>query len=637
MDDRTINMKPDRLERKIENPKKHTKRSKKGSVKVNKWCTEERNEINSEPVPEIDFTPVFWQQSGASPHVQPLRNSQRLFTAMSDPSVCGYSTVPVAYAMEPVSMPPVYPLYRPVPQPNYRAFRGKVRRNIHNQMGSRLHQSNLINGYSSLQENRPNFMTSPIYQNGDYTSLPPTANNHTTNDTEELNSEHRRYSDPGLGPADLPPYTHSEDSDSGESGSSITTIGKNNKLVLSLVEQMTALREVNSQMFKQLHETKMSLESVKAELGRMKHQVSVEYQPGMLSDMISEIRQANKMLEESIITRINTVVEEKNQQNLLELKELRDRLAQITEEKAVADKRIVKLEEEVAALKMTNNDDQEIAALEEETLTLRRELQEARAPRNIIPSHSAKCVDAAVTRTIIPVTFDTLIKSSTPVRTNIHETRRFSSMGSGPPSSSSSSSTSSSSSSSVSTSSSSSPLSHSDSLRNLESINGSKDIKEKMPEKINNKDQERRKESVQSLEPDEKEALEKLIHFHFNREQRLAQSQDASTKKTETCRQKSEGANNLKKFSDNYHVNNVSRNSTSSSSSSGSDSGADERFNGKNGKLDKNQRKNGVVEVPDVVVVAGKSMVPKHLCSTRILPPKVLNAPPHTTYTTAYI
>lgn len=183
---------------------------------------------------------MFWQQSGVPPHVQPTHNSQRLFTAMSDPGVCGYSTVPVAYTMEPVSMPPIYPLYRPVPQPNYRAFRGRPRRNVSQNhcVGSHSNQANIINGYSSLQENRSNYMTPPLYQNGDYASLPPTANNHTSNDTEELNSEHRRYSDPGLGPADLPTYTNSEDSDSGESGSSRTTIGKSNKLVLSLVEQV---------------------------------------------------------------------------------------------------------------------------------------------------------------------------------------------------------------------------------------------------------------------------------------------------------------------------------------------------------------------------------------------------------------
>lgn len=46
---------------------------------------------------------------------------------------------------------------------------------------------------------------------------------------------------------------------------------------------MTALRKVNSQMFKELHETRTDLESVKSELAKMKRSGASDYQPGMLS------------------------------------------------------------------------------------------------------------------------------------------------------------------------------------------------------------------------------------------------------------------------------------------------------------------------------------------------------------------
>ena len=46
---------------------------------------------------------------------------------------------------------------------------------------------------------------------------------------------------------------------------------------------MGTLREANSQMFKELHETKSELESIKIELTRLKHSGSSDYQPGMLS------------------------------------------------------------------------------------------------------------------------------------------------------------------------------------------------------------------------------------------------------------------------------------------------------------------------------------------------------------------
>ncbi|XP_053597378.1 uncharacterized protein LOC103572422 isoform X4 [Microplitis demolitor] len=402
MEERMENMSPGRPNKTSSSSRKHKKRGNKRSNvnKVDSWCSEDQTDMSCDPVPGIDYAPMFWQQSAAvGPHVAPMRNGQRLFTTMSDPSFCGYSTVPVAYAMEPVSMPGIYPLYRPTPQPNYRPPRGRPRRNIpqHHPTHSQAHQgisnisniSGVANGYSSLQENRTSFST--LYQNGDYTSLPPSANNHIVTDGDDLNSEHRRYSDPGLGPADLPPYTNSEDSDSGGSSSSITTIGKNNKLVLSLVEQMTALREANSQMFKQLNETKLSLENVTTELGEIKQHASSDYQPGMLSDIISEIRQANKTLDETIDARINAIVEEKTRQKLLELDDLKEQLAKMTEQKAKGDRRIAKLEEEVASLKInaSNNEGREIAAFEEETLALRRELQEARA-RNTAENRVAK-------------------------------------------------------------------------------------------------------------------------------------------------------------------------------------------------------------------------------------------------------
>jgi len=102
--------------------------------------------------------------------------------------------------------------------------------------------NNIANGYGNLQENRALESTIHVaYQNGDYASLPPTANRDNGINSDELNSEHRRYSDPGLGPADDVPHLDSDDSDSIESGSSITTISRSNKLVLSLVEQVNII------------------------------------------------------------------------------------------------------------------------------------------------------------------------------------------------------------------------------------------------------------------------------------------------------------------------------------------------------------------------------------------------------------
>lgn len=54
---------------------------------------------------------------------------------------------------------------------------------------------------------------------------------------------------------------------------------------------------------------------------------------------------------------------------------------------------------------------------------MRRELQEARASRNLAENHAAKCVNFPVSRSVTPVTFDTPCITSTPVRTALADTR----------------------------------------------------------------------------------------------------------------------------------------------------------------------------------------------------------------------
>lgn len=47
--------------------------------------------------------------------------------------------------------------------------------------------------------------------------------------------------------------------------------------------QMTELKKGNSQLFKELSETKSNLENVKAKLVQCKYNTPADYQPGMLS------------------------------------------------------------------------------------------------------------------------------------------------------------------------------------------------------------------------------------------------------------------------------------------------------------------------------------------------------------------
>lgn len=182
---------------------------------------------------------MLWQPTDVPQNVS--GNGQRLFTAMSDPSVCGYSPVPMTYTMQPVSLPTMYRMYQPMPVSNIRTVHNRQRHHCNKHLANVRPnaKNNVVNGYGNLQEN--GVLESTVHialQNGDYASLPPTANKDSGANGDELNSEHRRYSDPGLGPAGNSARSDSDDSDSVESGSSITTISRSNKLVLSLIEQV---------------------------------------------------------------------------------------------------------------------------------------------------------------------------------------------------------------------------------------------------------------------------------------------------------------------------------------------------------------------------------------------------------------
>ncbi|XP_024878174.1 uncharacterized protein LOC112458658 [Temnothorax curvispinosus] len=428
---------PARMEQRLSNPsrpprqtppshsRKNKRRSGRRSNPLDTWPNAPQNDQDGGLVAGVEYPPQMLWQSTSMPQNVP-GNGQRLFTAMSDPSVCGYSPMPMTYAMQPVSLPTMYRMYQPMPVPNIRTVHSRQRHHYNKHLANVRPgaNNNVANGYGDLQEN--GILESAVHighQNGDYTSLPPTANKDSGVNGDELNSEHRRYSDPGLGPAGNSAHSDSDDSDSVESGSSVTTISRSNKLVLSLIEQMTELKKCNSQLFKELSETKSNLENVKAKWAQCKHSTPADYQPGMLSELVREIREANRNCEEGLITKVKFMLEEKCNQQVKEVDELKNQLAKLMKEKEESDQRVAKLEEEVTALKLSaTNEDREIAVFEEENLALRRELQEARACRTMA-ENAAKCVNFAVSRSVTPVTFDTPCITSTPVRTALTDTR----------------------------------------------------------------------------------------------------------------------------------------------------------------------------------------------------------------------
>lgn len=601
------------------------------------WINSVQPNQDNDPVAGIEYQQLLWQSNVQQNFA--TGNGQRLFATSSDPSMCGYGQMPVTYTMEPVSLPTMYRLYQPVPFSGVRTVHNRPRRHCNQNHPMNLGRSPMGNGYASLQENG---MVSPVpvnYQNGDYASLPPTANKNDGMNGDELNSEHRRYSDPGLGSADPPVHPQSEDSDSGDSGSSITTIGRSNKLVLSLIEQMTELKKSNSQLFKELNETKSELGSMKMKLSQCKYGSSSDYQPGMLSDFIREMRQANKTCEEGLVSKVKSMIEEQLSHKSLEVSNLNDQITKLLEQKAESDRRIGKLEEELAALKLNANNEgrSEIAAFEEETLALRRELQEARASKCLAEGRAGMCVNATTTSPV--ANFDatqTSYVTSTPVRTALSDTQNLVPAAAASLPSSSSQRRFSSSLHSLNA-----ELAHRLDEAARQNADGFDDDRGTTDSLDFRDDANWREDSAIINGPE--------IKMEDEREENRVKRDEEGTEETKTnpvaekrCLPRVNrpriGVKKSKKKKGNLQT----------KRSALSEADAPDRSNGRRtvsadedrGRLidaGDETRRATITEIPEVAVVGGGSFVPKDLCSTGILTSRVLTAPSRATYTTAYI
>ncbi|XP_029038063.2 COPII coat assembly protein SEC16 isoform X3 [Osmia bicornis bicornis] len=565
--------------------KKSKKRSSKRNSMFNSWMNSVQNNQNNDVVPGMEHQHVLWQSNVQQNFPS---NGQRLFTTASDPSMCGYAQMPMTYAMEPVSLPAMYRLYQPVPFSGIRTIPNRPRRNLNQTHPMDISMNSMANGFTSLQENG---MASPIpvnYQNGDYASLPPTANRNNGINGDELNSEHRRYSDPGLGSAEAP--AQSEDPDSVDSGSSVTTIGRSNKLVLSLIEQMTELKKSNSQLFKELNETKSELGSMKAKLAQCKYNGSSDYQPGMLSDFIREIRQANKTCEEGLVSKVKAIVEEKLNQRSLEVANLNNQIVKLMEEKEESEKRITKLEEEVATLRLNaNNEGREIAAFEEETLALRRELQEARASKNLAENHVANPATSATWT----VDEDNRATQSPPDDATFEE---------------------------------SSSLTNSDLPIDSKKEDETEAVEENVEEKV----------AAEETKVNSEEGAESNVESSSGTSRRSTRG----SRKDDEPRQRGGSKKSRKKKNAGAKRAFSETEKPACSETLNENAARDGRrtVSEDDDRLDDEDTCRAITEIPEVTVVGGgSSFVPKDLCSTGILTSRVLTAPSRATYTTAYI
>lgn len=168
-----------------------------------------------------------------------------------------------------------------------------------------IHPSN----YSNYTQNRmggfPNISTPrnlrcPPNNNdvGDYTSLPV-----TNIDPDMDDNGKRRYSDPGV------PH---DDSDS--------SVGSlDGKIVNKLLGQVNILKDCNRKLSKEVMEMRVEMNMLKQQIQQQNMRHFEQYEPGMLADVIREVRDAARVREDALLAKVKYIMEEK-QLNMVRIK-----------------------------------------------------------------------------------------------------------------------------------------------------------------------------------------------------------------------------------------------------------------------------------------------------------------------------
>nr|CAD7407642.1 unnamed protein product [Timema cristinae] len=246
----------------------------------------------------VDKSSSFQQQPPPYPVEEPPPGywpQQRMFAAVSDPSVGRYS-VPLGFSLEPISLP-LYPVFQPVlptcrphthrAVPRHKSCAGGV-------LGPAKGAHPRAAPPSPLAAMQT--LTLPGGVNcEEFTSLPP-----QTQPQLSCDEGQRRFSDPGLVP---PPHEDTSDTHSSDESSRVTAT-----LVVSLLEQVNGLQESNRQLFKELHATRVELETLKTQAASTWKQPFPDYNPGVLSDLVREVRDAAKVREDALLARVCSMI-----------------------------------------------------------------------------------------------------------------------------------------------------------------------------------------------------------------------------------------------------------------------------------------------------------------------------------------
>ncbi|XP_072376692.1 uncharacterized protein [Diabrotica undecimpunctata] len=179
----------------------------------------------------------------------------------------------------------------------------------------------------------------------------------------------RRFSDPGL----------PNDSDS-------STNSVEDSVIHKLKSQMNSLKDSNRRLSREVME-------LKVEMNLLKQQNSFkpydrDYEPGVLADIIREVRDAARVREDAFLARVKHMLEEQQQQLglnhmhfLSEKHKNNERISKLEEQLMNINLSGHRQEESVSSNGNSSNTARQVIELEREALELRRELQDTRAKK----------------------------------------------------------------------------------------------------------------------------------------------------------------------------------------------------------------------------------------------------------------
>lgn len=411
--------------------KRKKSRGSRGSY-LSKWLDKTMHHIQ-ESTPSMDTYDTF-----VNPNVNYSMGSSQ-FAPGYDPYRHMYGCAP-----EPMSLPtlPSYcnPPMMPFYGPEYRYVQSvnksiQVQRpRLRRRSDNKAEEVSSTPGHGTPTHSANNYLQPKnLTDSQDFASLPPIVTSvGDTNSNSDMNlndkdegRDGRRYSDPCVrGLPDVARPANGDVESGSEASSDMSGSQVGSRLLTCLLDQITTLKMANERLNKDLMDTKVELENLRQHNAILKGSNSSigatpnhslndnaflagQYAPGFLTDLVREIRDAARMREDALYSRVRAMVVERNDNGLTSseakftekaLEEIKSSLRASDADKRRMMDRIVKLEDELRVLRLTNGMESNenkisngnVEDADAERMRLRKELADMRKAKQNAEEHSLK-------------------------------------------------------------------------------------------------------------------------------------------------------------------------------------------------------------------------------------------------------